>query len=861
MVRRDSLFGFRLAPIFLLLLFPSLAGCSGLVRAIQTNSTSFTPLNAETTVGQTFVAGNDGLNGIQVFLEPRTSGEGEIQLHLRSAPDSGDDLVVSRLPVASVSGPGYYSFSFPPQPSSRRQYYYALWKIKGKGEVKASLAPGNMYLNGSAYASHAPLDAQLTFRLVYDPGRLLLGLTWEMLQWVGILAAGVFVFLLPGWSLLGLLLPGWSDLSWMEKLGLAGGMSLVVYPLLLLFTDLIGLHLGALYAWLPPAAGGAVILWKNRPRTADSRLPLFPRSRFSLRWPSSLGRVAIRQSLSGLFSVVGSRLSKVDLALLAVLMLLIFTRFWSIRSLEGPMWGDSYQHSLITQLLIDHGGLFRSWAPYADLVTFTYHFGFHSAAAVLAWITRASAMRAVLWTGQLLNLLAVLSLYPLALKVSRSGWGGVAALIVAGVLSPMPMFYTNWGRYTQLAGQAILPAVIYVTWKALDEAKTDARIVGLAILGFGGLSLTHLRVLIMAVIFLAAFLPLTVRRCTLKPLILRSAWIGVGAGLLFLPWFLRVFSGKIMQIFAWQITQPTSEAVSFLQEYNQIGNLFTYLPAALWLLIPLVVAWGLWSREKGIAVTSLWWFLLLILTNPQWLGLPGAGSISNFALFIAAYIPASLLIGPAFGWLVERFPTSGGWRLAAASLAGGMLLVVCLWGARLRSREIQAYPFGMLTRPDIRAASWIRKNTPADARFFVNAFLAFNGGSSAGSDGGWWLPLISGRQTTLPPMNIGFEQGSRPDYQQWVNVLTAEFQTKGINHPDFLAMLRERQVTYLYIGQQRGQVGNPGAPTLDPEQLLSSPNFRPIYHQDRVWIFQIVRKAGYETATMILACSFLNLPS
>jgi len=28
---------------------------------------------------------------------------------------------------------------------------------------------------------------------------------------------------------------------------------------------------------------------------------------------------------------------------------------------------------------------------------------------------------------------------------------------------------------------------------------------------------------------------------------------------------------------------------------------------------------------------------------------------------------------------------------------------------------------------------------------------------------------------------------------------------------------------------------------LDPKQLLASPNFRPVYHQDRVWVFEVQR--------------------
>jgi hypothetical protein len=54
-----------------------------------------------------------------------------------------------------------------------------------------------------------------------------------------------------------------------------------------------------------------------------------------------------------------------------------------------------------------------------------------------------------------------------------------------------------------------------------------------------------------------------------------------------------------------------------------------------------------------------------------------------------------------------------------------------------------------------------------------------------------------------------------------------------------IAMLKERGVTHVYIGQQQGSVNSPGA-LLDPAQLLSDSRFRLIYHQDRVYIFEFL---------------------
>ncbi len=73
-----------------------------------------------------------------------------------------------------------------------------------------------------------------------------------------------------------------------------------------------------------------------------------------------------------------------------------------------------------------------------------------------------------------------------------------------------------------------------------------------------------------------------------------------------------------------------------------------------------------------------------------------------------------------------------------------------------------------------------------------------------------------------------------------MNALQAEIIARGIDHPAVLQMLKERGIRYIYVGQRQGQVNNP-APALDPQVLLNSPAFKPLYHQDRVYIFEIVQ--------------------
>lgn len=53
-------------------------------------------------------------------------------------------------------------------------------------------------------------------------------------------------------------------------------------------------------------------------------------------------------------------------------------------------------------------------------------------------------------------------------------------------------------------------------------------------------------------------------------------------------------------------------------------------------------------------------------------------------------------------------------------------------------------------------------------------------------------------------------------------------------------LLAERGVTHIYLGQQQGSVNYAGPPIL-AEKLLSMDNYHPVYHEDRVWVFERIQ--------------------
>ena len=812
--------------VFLLLL----SSCSPLIKIEQADRQSQAQLAGGSRLGQTFVARYRGLEGIAVYLTPQPGASGRLVLHLRSGPQATQDIAQVELPLASVDTPGYYRFSFSPLSGSTNQDYYFDLQLEGRGDLLVSSAAGGTYLNGASYRNGQAQDSQLAFRLVYAPQAVALGLVGEVGKWLLLFLTGLWLFVLPGWGLTAWCLPDSRQWPWEARLGFSAGLSLAIYPLLFLWASLVGLRLGAFYAWLPPLIGLAALAWSSR---GTVRASLASAERMHIAFPLRL-----------------PQLDWADFALVGLMALIFGVRFWAIRSLDLPLWGDSYQHSLIAQLLVEHGGLFRSWQPYTDLQTFTYHFGFHSLVAVFHWLSRMSVLQSVLWVGQILNGLAVISLLPLAHRLTPNRWAGVVVLLVAGLLAPMPMFYLNWGRYTQLAGQVILPAAVLLAWDWLQGRSRGGLGLGLTWFALAGLALTHYRVLLFAVIFLAALALLYSRQVGLGRFILRGIWLFIGAALLFLPWFINVFGGKILKIFAFQLATPPSQLPALVNgPYLPIGNLFDYLPPLLWIMLPLAAGWALWRRERAPSLIALWWFLVFLAANPQWLSLPGVGALDNFTVLIAAYIPASLLLGSAAAWLIEKLP---GWFPAPSveslhaprpALASLLLLALALgagfWGARQRMGDPRPAQFALATRPDLRAAAWIQEHTPPEAHFLVNSFFAFSGQAVVGSDGGWWLPLLAHRAVSVPPLNYTFEADPWPGYRQWVNALTAQIAKQGIDQPDTLKLLQERGIQYVYIGQQQGRVNYSGPQVLSPEQLAASPHFETLYHQDRVWIFAI----------------------
>lgn len=599
-----------------------------------------------------------------------------------------------------------------------------------------------------------------------------------------------------------------------DRLILGLGISLAFYPIFLLLFHIAGLPVNAPVIGTLVAVSWLGLLWQLVPHLR----------KFS---------TAVRQPLA--LKLEATTLTWLFLAI--VLALSAYVRIAVVKDLKIPMWADSYHHTMISQLMIDNNGLFNSWLPYAPLKTFTYHFGFHSLVAGYHWLTGVAMPRSVIVTGQIINMVVVLGCYLLAKYLTGKEWAGIVAALFVGLISPMPAYYFNWGRYPQLTGLALLPPGIVMTLVLFNRPGFDWRMLFVTSITIAGLGLTHYGVLAFFVLFGGPFLLYELIAATNNgtrgEIIGKAAAVGLIAGLIMAPWIWNFFSGRFFFIITRTIEQGASAPA--VQEHNSLGNITVFLNAHWYLATVLAALWALWRRDKWVILTVIWVVLLLVLANPHHLRLPGTGLINNFAVFISLFLPFSVLLGNLTADLIERSQIWQPWGLVIVLL---VLLTLGLRGATFRLNSIEANR-QLVADQDLAAMAWIKKNIPADAKFVVESYLGYGNTTVLGSDAGWWLPLLTGRQTTLPPMIYGKETANEANYYHQIRLFQQQTEPHQLLTREGWQILQEAGISHIYIGQQAGRMSYDGDEVLDAQTLSAVPYYRLIYHQDRVAIFAV----------------------
>jgi hypothetical protein len=807
-------------------------------------------------VGQTFISRRPGMNTIQLWLRAGPNSappNGSLTLQLYHSSQDTSPLVTRVLSFDYVSKNNPVNLSFPGLPDPAEQSYYLTLKSTG-GTFQALGRSEDSYPLGQAFVDGQPVDADLSFRLGYDYGpAAMLADFQRALTNIWLFIPLVLTLWLPGRLLLRLL-GNQGRFDWGERTALSIGLSMALIPILMTWTTLVGVHWSQIGVWiiLLGLTGLYIWLWwRDRAAASPQYNALDPASspeseKHKERW--------------------------INLALGVVFVATLAVRLAMARDLSAPPWVDSVHHAMITHLIVERGGFPPTYAPFLNIETANYHPGFHSQLAVFDWLSGMDIATAMLLFGQVLNALTVFAVYLFTTTFTEDRVAGVVAALVAGLFTPMPAYFTSWGRYTELASLVMLPAAMalikllldlkgsgqhdgihnsierpqenpdevassQITFSPITENRGIAlwRLLLLAGIACGGLFLTHYRVIIFLACLILAYLLSQVFHYIREGRFWRSLLVDAGllalvalvAIGLTLPWWPSTLRTLVIRNISWGQGSVTAAFNDFSWSYltSALGKYALWLAGA-----GLVLA--IFLRPRFAFTMVVWVGLLFGLANLGVFGLPAQGFINNTSVEISLFLPVAALVGYLVGrvvYFVQRLlPARWHWVWYTGLAAIGIILA--LIAARILLPILN--PVTMLFRQvDRPAMTWIQENIPPDETVSINPFW-WGYGLCAGNDGGYWIVPMAGRKTMPPPALYGISN-SIANIQGIAEVCTQVMEhnadPQGL-HDELVA----QGIHYVYIGGRGG--------VLYPGQMVNSGLFKELYHQDGTWVLEVVKE-------------------
>jgi len=780
------------------------------------------------TVGQSFVSRRELLNGITLWVTTKSQQDapevtGQLVVKLFQSSTDTQPIDAMSLTISPEWENSQVEITFPPQIDLPDQSYYVQIESTG-GTVQLHGRKENAYENGTAFLNGAAIAADLAFRLTYDydSGAVL----QDLGRWgsqVGLLIPLGLTIYLPGWVLLDLTGQR-RRYEFGEQAALSVGLSLAIIPLLMLWSTILHIR------WSRPG-----ILW------VLGFLAGFYFLRLLLARFRPKGTVFISQvSSNGAERHANVSSFLTGLALIGIVGGAFFVRLAMVRDLATPAWVDSVHHAMITKIIMWDGNYPSSYEPYMEFDVYNYHLGFHSGLAVFTWLSGLEIPDALLIYGQALNALAALAVYLLTTTFTRRPLSGLFAAFVTSFLTPMPAYYTSWGRYTQLAGLLILPPLITLLRSTLhhpDFALPRRRIANstiiLSIIAICGLFLVHYRVIAFAFLLLVAdfIASIQLHRAQLSTTLRQWLTVGficiLGFLLLTFPWLFPTLS----HIFLPKLSPPESTQAVLFGDFAWRFLTTAYGKQALTIAgLGLILA--LFKKPRFASVIIIWVVLLLFFSNLDALKLPGGGFITGTSVVIMLFIPISILGGYFLDELIST------WQ-SALPLKYSILARYAFWvfvtftvtlTASFGARQLLPIinPITILSRQSDRTAlDWISQNLPQESTFLINSF-SWGFGLYAGSDGGYWISPLTGARSLPPPALYGL---GNPDTVGQINIasqLAASSETTPLKLQE---MMLTNKIDYLFIGVRGGP--------LSLITLMQSGLFEQIYHADGVWILKV----------------------
>lgn len=638
----------------------SLANGVDLRLVQQRNGNSGTQNLATSLVAQSFYVTRSNLDRVdlQMTAVPVLTAAGTVRL-LEGDGLGGKEVYHAPLSATRFTEGLYQTVQFPPQPDSQGRTYTLVLETPGTSlgtAIGVSYNTTDVLSGGSMYTNEGkgkPSAGDLSFSLFYRYDIASLG--EDTLR---VLSEARRLVLSP---LLLLLLPGLALLVWLpntltpgQKLIAAPGLTALSLPIFFLVTRALSVRVEGATMWGLLALCALLVLagvWRSRP---------------------ALKLRAVKPVDVAFWTLLGG-----------VLVATLVSRFLSLRDLAAGVGLDAYHHTLISQMFVEAGGIPSSYAPYAPLSSFTYHFGFHSLAASIAWLSGRTSINDMLLlmpqAGQLADTLPVLTLTLLGWKMLSNRWAGLAAGALAGLFLVIPAFYVTWSRYTQGLGLAVLPLSWVLLLEVLDRplstgsrrqpaaplpisissngttlpAQLDAQLDGgtppipassqvtwqtalrqsgpymLAVIGASGLALTHYRITIIYAVFVALYLLWRLFRSVRGRLSLievlaplrRVVTVAVLSGATLLPWLINLRQNFHVN----DLDKPVdAQRCTYYDISSRLGKDILYNPS-LFIITALSlggIAWAIKRRDPLPLFPAITWILLTVWSNPCWAPVP-----------------------------------------------------------------------------------------------------------------------------------------------------------------------------------------------------------------------------------------------
>lgn len=640
-------------------------------------------------------------------------------------------------------------------------------------------------------------------------------------------------------------------------------LGMVFWPLLFLWTSTAGLHWSTKSAQLMVVAVtlfGAIALIGVKRQRWHHRYQLL--------------RKADARTLSFVF----------------LLFLTFFTRYTHIQSLILPAWVDSVHHTMVITVLMEQGYLPDTYAPYLPSGRFFYHWGFHAIVAFVSWITGANnaidVARVLLIVGQVFNCLTLVLTYTMGRVWFGSQRVGLWGAALATLVSWFPAYYVSWGRYPHLVGMLLLAAIAICfhrlfrngqsyrslpaslsAWFSISQKQLPGLIAATLLLS--GLILIHVRVAFFAFTLGMIFGLVALIKQRWKDVI-HLVYIFTGAALLCLPWIIRLASNARLQE---MVVRSDTSNNDWWGQYNSIpwglvwikgqslllaiatggisvflrwdeNSMWMHLLAVSGVIVLCGALWNTWhfsrknSKQQSIVkqanrreILSLvilysWIILTGLIINGGQIGLPVPRFVHNSSAVISLYLPLSLVAGSLLAWTTGLFFRH---KKSLIPVTVFCVSLVSLTGALMMQSVVNPETV-LIDSRDIVAMEWITEEVPANAKFAVNSTTWLRK-THRGTDGGYWLTTLTGRESILP---VGIYSLALPtDERERVNnILENWTDITSPQEKNLQSLLKAEAITHIYLGSKGGQ--------LNELPLNMYPFLKEIYYDGPISIYKVV---------------------